>query len=91
VHPCEPNAAGTWRTRGSEQKGIRFQVLNLDVIEPISPAPRQIMPERSQEERVADPAAEIALGYSEELALIEAKRCLQCGLIGYRRNGEGLH
>jgi formate dehydrogenase (NADP+) beta subunit len=66
------------------------QVLNLDVIEPISSAPRQIMPERSQEERVADPAAEIALGYSEELALTEAKRCLQCGLICYRRNGEGL-
>jgi NADPH-dependent glutamate synthase beta subunit-like oxidoreductase len=60
-------------------------VLSLDELEPLSEAPRQKMPELSHEECLADPEAEIALGYSEETALEEARRCLQCGLICYRR------
>jgi formate dehydrogenase (NADP+) beta subunit len=43
------------------------------------------MPELGRDERIQDPNAEIALGYSEDQALKEAKRCLQCGLICYRR------
>jgi len=39
--------------------------------------PRQAMPVRSPEERNQD-FNEVALGFTEELALIEAKRCLQC-------------
>jgi glutamate synthase (NADPH/NADH) small chain len=39
--------------------------------------PRQAMPVRSPEERNQD-FNEVALGFTAELALIEAKRCLQC-------------
>ncbi|HDD56032.1 MAG TPA: NADPH-dependent glutamate synthase [Chloroflexi bacterium] len=39
--------------------------------------PRQEMPVRSPEERNRD-FNEVTLGFSEELALTEAKRCLQC-------------
>jgi len=39
--------------------------------------PRQEMPVRPPEERIQD-FNEVALGFTEELALIEAKRCLQC-------------
>ncbi|MBW1929678.1 MAG: RnfABCDGE type electron transport complex subunit B [Deltaproteobacteria bacterium] len=60
-------------------------VLNLNQIEPIPSIPRHKMPERPMEEQLRDPDAEIALGYSEEEALEEAKRCLRCGLICYRR------
>ncbi|MBW1765702.1 MAG: FAD-dependent oxidoreductase [Deltaproteobacteria bacterium] len=67
------------------------QVLSLDQLEPISSAPRNKMPERPEEEQIANPSAEIALGYSEDQAIEEAKRCLQCGLICYRRFEGGLH
>jgi formate dehydrogenase (NADP+) beta subunit len=60
-------------------------VLNLREIEPVTTTPRVPMPELGQEERIADPNAEIALGYAEDQAVEEAKRCLQCGLICYRR------
>ena len=73
------------------RKGMR--ILNVDQLEPVWEGPREQMPERPQEEQIADPYAEIALGYSEEQAVREAKRCLQCGLICYRRmaHGGGLH
>jgi NADPH-dependent glutamate synthase beta subunit-like oxidoreductase len=61
------------------------RVLTLDRLEPLSATPRQEMPELSSEERIGDPSAEIALGYSEEQAVKEAGRCLQCGLICYSR------
>lgn len=60
-------------------------VINVREIEPVTPAPRVSMPEIGEEARTADPNAEIALGYSEDQAVEEAKRCLQCGLICYRR------
>ncbi len=66
-------------------------VLNLDQLEPVAQAPRQKMPERSKEEQVSDPAAEIAMGYTPDQAVEEAKRCLQCGLICYRRFRGTLH
>jgi len=61
------------------------RVLTLDKLEPLSTMPRQEMPELSQDERIGDPSAEIALGLSEEQAVTEAGRCLQCGLICYSR------
>jgi len=64
-------------------------VLNLNQIEPIPSIPRQKMPELPIEERVLNPDAEIALGYSEEQAKEEAQRCLRCGLICYRRPEAG--
>jgi NADPH-dependent glutamate synthase beta subunit-like oxidoreductase len=67
------------------------QVLNLEELEPVEESPRQNMPESPAEERVADPSREIELGYSEDQALAEAERCLQCGLICYRRVRGYLH
>jgi formate dehydrogenase (NADP+) beta subunit len=60
-------------------------VLNLRAIEPVKTSPRALTPELSQDDRTKDPNAEIELGYSESQAVEEAKRCLQCGLICYRR------
>jgi NADPH-dependent glutamate synthase beta subunit-like oxidoreductase len=62
-------------------------VLTVHDLEPVPSAPRQKMPLLSEVEHINDPTLEIALGYSEEEALKEAKRCLQCGLICYRRPG----
>jgi len=67
------------------------QVLNLKQVEPVTQLPRQQMPEISESERINDPSREIATGYSEEVALAESKRCLQCGLICYRRMEKNLH
>jgi len=61
------------------------EVLTLRQIEPVTSSRRVAMPEISEERRVLDPNAEIAMGYSQEQALEESKRCLQCGLICYRR------
>ena len=66
------------------------RVLSLDQLEPVPKGPRQKMPMRSHEEQIRDPSAEIALGYTEDQAREEAKRCLQCGLICYRRVKTGM-
>lgn len=63
-------------------------VLSLDELEPISESLRHPMPELSKEEQLAQPTAEIELGYTKEQAREEAKRCLRCGLICYRRIDE---
>lgn len=62
------------------------RVLSLDHLDPVKKAPRLKMPERTLEKQINNPSAEIALGYSEEQAVTEAKRCLQCGLICYFRH-----
>jgi NADPH-dependent glutamate synthase beta subunit-like oxidoreductase len=68
------------------------RVLSLEQLEPVTELPREKMPELTHEEQIADPSAEIALGFSEEQAVTEAKRCLQCGLICYRRvEGKTIH
>ena len=67
------------------------EVLSLDRLEPIPKAFRLKMPETTQEERINDPDLEIEKGYSEDQAIQEAKRCLQCGLICYRRTEGKLH
>jgi len=61
------------------------EVLTVKEIEPVTKSRRVEMPEIPEDRRVADPNAEIASGYSKEQALEESKRCLQCGLICYRR------
>jgi hypothetical protein len=66
------------------------EVLTVKEIEPVTTSRRVEMPEIPEDRRVADPNAEIASGYSQEQALEESKRCLQCGLICYRRM-EGRH
>ena len=67
------------------------QVLTVNELEPIMPIPREKTPEIPPEKQVNDPSMEIALGYSEDRAILEAKRCLQCGLICYRRMEGRLH
>jgi formate dehydrogenase (NADP+) beta subunit len=61
------------------------EVLSLNELEPIKQFPRQKMAEISETERINDPSREIILGLTEEQALNESRRCLQCGLICYRR------
>jgi formate dehydrogenase beta subunit len=65
------------------------EVLNVKELEPVERIPREDMPERPEDDRITDPHAEISLGYSEDQAIREAKRCMQCGLICYRRMGHG--
>jgi len=64
---------------------VTTPVACLKELEPVTEAPREIMPTRSPSELVSNPSAEIELGFTEEQALRESKRCLQCGLICYRR------
>ncbi len=58
-------------------------VQDVDHLENVAPAPRNIMPLCSPEE--LDECGEIEKGFSEEAALAESKRCLQCGLICYEK------
>jgi len=67
------------------------QVVSLDSLEPVPQVPREKMPELSQEQQLLDPAKEIALGFSQDQASKESKRCLQCGIICYRRTKGTLH
>ena len=60
-------------------------VLSLDSLEPVPEIPREKMPELSPEEQILHPSKEIALGFSKEQADRESRRCLQCGIICYRR------
>jgi hypothetical protein len=57
---------------------------NVEHVEAVAPAPRQIMPVSDPDLRLPD--TEIEIGFSEETALKEASRCLQCGLICYRKS-----
>jgi len=67
------------------------RVVSLDSLEPVPQLPREKMPELSQEQQLLDPAREIALGFSQDQAARESKRCLQCGIICYRRTKGTLH
>lgn len=60
-------------------------VLDVSELRPLSKVPREKIPTRSQQELLNNPDLEVELGFTEEQALREAKRCLQCGLICYRR------
>jgi NADPH-dependent glutamate synthase beta subunit-like oxidoreductase len=66
-------------------------VLSLDELEPIPKVARKKMPQLSHEESINNPDMEIAKGYTEDQAIQEANRCLQCGLICYRRAEGKLH
>lgn len=56
-------------------------VQNVYDVENVAVQPRQIMPVASTKDLMK--TGEIELGFSEEAALEEASRCLQCGLICY--------
>lgn len=60
-------------------------ILDVKELEPLSKKKRVEVPMRPKEELLNNPNLELELGYTEEQALEEAQRCLQCGLICYRR------
>jgi len=62
------------------------QVLDVQEVKGVKPVPRKRMPKRKEDELWGDSFLEIELGYTEEEAREEAQRCLQCGLICYRKN-----
>jgi NADPH-dependent glutamate synthase beta subunit-like oxidoreductase len=62
-----------------------MEVLTVKELQSVEKSPRHPMPQSSREERLSNPLSEIELGYTEEQARAEAARCLQCGLICYRR------
>ncbi|RLB09449.1 MAG: hypothetical protein DRG27_04445, partial [Deltaproteobacteria bacterium] len=61
-------------------------VLNVEELRGVTPMPRKRVLKRREEELLEDSDLEFELGYTEEEAREEAKRCLQCGLICYRKD-----
>ena len=61
-------------------------IQNVDQIDQVGLSQRQIMPVCSGRELVE--CGEIERGFSEENAMKEASRCLQCGLVCYERTAE---
>jgi NADPH-dependent glutamate synthase beta subunit-like oxidoreductase len=67
------------------------RVVSLESLEPVPVIPREKMAEIPEKEQLLDPDKEICLGLTKEQADKEAKRCLQCGIICYRRTKGSLH
>lgn len=65
------------------QSGVDVMALE-DLLET---PPRQRMPQATPEQQL-DPAVEIELGFDEQALKAEASRCLNCGLLCYKRNGK---
>lgn len=63
-------------------------IQNVDSVEHVSKTERQIMP--LSHSNVLGDSELVENGYSEEMAITESQRCLQCGLICYRKS-ESLH
>ena len=62
-------------------KGKRFENVDMRNFDGYSIRMRESMPVRPPERRIGD-FDEVELGFTEEMALREAKRCLQCGCPG---------
>jgi formate dehydrogenase (NADP+) beta subunit len=60
-------------------------IQNVDRLEKVQVTPRQIMPLASNTE-----TAEIEKGFTEDMAKAEAARCLECGLICYNKQSQGI-
>lgn len=56
------------------------RVQDVAELENVSPAPREIMPLRTEGQ---GPEPELEMGYTQQMAQKEASRCLKCGLICY--------
>ncbi|MFO7965047.1 MAG: RnfABCDGE type electron transport complex subunit B [Desulfobacterales bacterium] len=59
---------------------------DVDSLEGVTPVPRQIMPMAGEKELAQ--SGEIEKGFDETQAGKEADRCLQCGLICYKNDGD---
>ncbi len=62
-------------------KGKRFEDVDMHNFEGIPVQLNEAMPARPPERRIRD-FNQIQVGYTEEMALREAKRCLKCGCLG---------
>lgn len=67
-------------------------IINIDHIDNVETSIRQPMPMNPESINYSEidrfyNVNEINIGYSEEIALEESKRCLQCGLICYAKTG----
>jgi len=58
-------------------------IQNVSAVENVQAQTRQIMPLCKGTE--LDKCGDLELGYTEEAAVAEAGRCLQCGLICYKK------
>jgi len=65
------------------RKGVK--VLDVEDVRDVPPIPRQMLRSRSRDELIRNPYLEETIGFTEEQAKKEAERCLQCGLICYRK------
>jgi len=63
----------------------RSVLQDVDHVEGVSASQRRIMPLHGGNQ--AEPLGEIERGFDEQMARLEASRCLQCGLICYSRSG----
>ncbi|MGC8735883.1 MAG: formate dehydrogenase subunit alpha [Dissulfurimicrobium sp.] len=62
-------------------RGRRFEEVDMKNFDGMSLYPRVSMPARPGERRVKD-FDDVEFGYTEEMAVREARRCLQCGCLG---------
>ncbi len=72
---------GQTEARFNFSKGKRFEDVDMHNFEGYSIRLSETMPTRPPERRMGD-FDEVDLGFTEEMALREAKRCLQCGCLG---------
>ena len=73
--------AGVAEPRLNFTKGKRFEDVDMHNFEGYAMRLNEVMPSRPAERRIHD-FDEVQLGFSEEMAVREAKRCLQCGCLG---------
>jgi len=65
-------------------RGRKFEEVDISLYETLPTRPREKMPVREPEERLYD-FDEVELGYTPEMAVREAKRCLKCGCLGLHK------
>ena len=73
--------AGIAEPRLNFTKGKRFEDVDMHNFEGYPTQLNEVMPSRPPERRIHD-FNEAQIGFSEEMAVREAKRCLQCGCLG---------
>ncbi len=72
---------GTFEPRFNFTRGKRFEDVDMHNFDGCNIQLNETMPSRPPEHRLGD-FDEAELGFSEEMAVREARRCLQCGCLG---------
>ena len=81
IHEYLMSEKGFTEPRFNFTKGKRFEDVDMHNFDGYSIRLSEVMPSRPPERRTVD-FDEVELGFSEEMAVKEAKRCLQCGCLG---------